>query len=396
MGKQIKYYSFHQISRFNKFENYFIVLLLLLTPVKSFIFRYLIELIALFYVVVKYRNNINAKNISTIIIVIIPIILIDTYQLLKNNSIIEYYDIIRVTTLITLLAHIKYYERIMVDNSLYVLSIINFIVCIYVSIYGDISFLNEHVNSLSSIETFGRLSGIFTNIAVNGIISGFITIYIIIHSKKYIMIIFPITTLYLSGSKTAMLATFIIILLYYININLRSLKSKKISKISITLLIMIIAIIIYVPILAENNHVVRDILTFINNPNVTSISSFGKRVYIWSMLYEGFSENIGTILSGMSRNTISLITKTYDSDIIWFMANYGLFGVITYIILIISLLNKTINKKDKYLILYLIICSLTLGVFTTPNVLALITIYVATYILKKNSSVNSSKKLLLE
>jgi hypothetical protein len=112
-----------------------------------------------------------------------------------------------------------------------------------------------------------------------------------------------------------------------------------------------------------------------NLSNISSSSSLDARLNLWFNFLKPASEYPLSILTGIGRNYFSnfnLKTSVFDSDFIYVFVNFGFFGLIIFILFLVSLFKKFFKFK-LFLFLGLLV-GFTLNFFLEPKSFFLILI----------------------
>lgn len=360
-------------------------------PVNNFQVRFLFEFLILcqFITFWKFSENIETKYAWVIFLTFLVLLLIDLFRSVYIGSLYELFDQIRYLTILNAFIVARAMSTIkQLYFAIYLIILLNFFVVVWSLNYGEIIFLRDFFYSRGFSESYSRHSGIFTNVAIMGIFSGLTLLLSLLKlrvsrltrvRKLSLHIFFGVISaiaLVLSGSKTAIVALLIVYILsifHRLIIKGMSFKYNFILQISV----IVISILIFQESLFTNYQIIRLGNLFTYGPS--SISSFNVRTELWLDLLMIWKSDVFTLIFGLSKSGIRVITSTFDSDILWLISRYGFFGISIFFVITIKIIHffiKNIQSPNvkMYILLYLWICSFALGILTTPPLLFVSTI----------------------
>ena len=376
-GHQKTYELFNSDARF---VNLMLVILVVF-PSVDFFTRYAFELLLLIPILIIV--GINRSLFRPILLIFLYLILSSSIHFFISGSPDEIYDLIRIIS--PLLVFSIVYKKIN-NNSIETifnwLILLNLIAIFYFEYIGDIFSLSQYMHSRGLVESYGRHSGIFTNVAVLG---AFSTLSIIFNLglifqrnrpslKGFFSIILSGYLVLESGSKTGMGLTLIFSTLMFF---LYALKHRNFFSISMSS-ILIASFISILPFLIETYYQLEK-LFMVFDLGLLGISSFTGRTIIWMNIFETYFSSNLYFLFGVPKAIIDEVSTTYDNDYIWIIARYGIFALLGYLLIIFTLILKYMkvakynnNFSANFWSLLLLCCyGLFIGVFTTPQLFVL-------------------------
>lgn len=359
----------------------FFLVILVGFPSNNFFLRYSFEFVSVILLCkwFDFRKVITIKYL-TYFLFFFTLIVIHTFM---YPSFSESEDIVRVLIFLLFLAFLS--NKIsfkIIDYTFLILIILNIILIQYFE-SGDSFGLSKllHVRSLE--ESYGRHSGLFSNVAVLGLFSLCIIVYnvaTIFYSgdKKYLRIIMILSSIYLlfeSGSKTSILAALICTNFIFLD----GLRYKKKAGFIIIFIVLSMTIYSISPYTTFANYRELNTLFFILKGNSQAALTVFARIDIWENIIKLNFSNISFLLFGVPKAILDSVTTTYDNDYIWFFGRFGLLGFFVYLFLQLSFLRKIFisrKKRQSHLIIFWVFLSILisgfgLGVVTTPQVLTI-------------------------
>ena len=376
------------------------LIMLVLFPSIDFFTRYAFELLLL--IPIFTLAGINRSLFISILLILLYLTFSSSIHFFISKSPDEIYDLIRIISplLVFSIVHEKI-NNTHIEKVFHWLIFLNLIAIYYFEYVGDVFSLSQYIHSRDLEESYGRHSGIFTNVATLGAFSTLSIIFNIglffqrnhLSFKGLLSIVFSGYLVLESGSKTGMGLTLIFSLIMFI---LYAFKERNLFSISLSAIIIILFISIF-PLLI-NTYYQLEKLFMVFDIGLLGISSFSGRTIIWMNIIDiYFSSNL-YFLFGVPKAIINEVTTTYDNDYIWIAARYGIFALLGYLILIYALIFKYIkiskhNKKlsANFWCLILLCCyGLFIGIFTTPQLFVLSCLVIAPIY---NHNLSSEKKL---
>lgn len=357
------------------------IIALVIFPSVDFFTRYAFELfllIPIFTVV-----GINKELFKSILLILLYLTLSSSIHFFISGSPDEIYDLVRIIS--PLLVFSIIYKKVnndQIEKIFRWLIVFNLIAIFYFEYLGDLFSLSEYIHTRNLEDSYGRHSGIFTNVSTLGAFSTLSIIFNIglffernrLSFNGLFSIIFSGYLLLESGSKTGMGLTLIFSLVMF---SLYALKQRNIFSISLSA-ILVITFVSILPFLIETYYQLEK-LFMVFDTGLLSITSFSGRIAIWMNIFEIYFSSILYFLFGIPKAIINEATTTYDSDYIWIVSRYGIFALLGYLLIIFMLISKyaKVSKFNKsfsanFWCLLLLCCyGLFIGVFTTPQLFVL-------------------------
>ena len=354
--------------------------LILVFPTKSFEVRYLFELGLLFFLIPML--SIQRKHLNIILIIVSYMIISSLIRIYSTGDIYEFSDIIRIITpIIVLFFLIEYLSLQRLIKVVFYIALFNALVLIYQINGNSVSFLDAYVYTTASEFTYGRNQGLFSNIAITGILSSFfmITTYLALlegYGKKNI----NITTIFLSifglifsQSRTSIiigLFLLILISMFYFSF----FRKRKLLTLFVMVTLISVPIIFFSTIL-NTFYIFSELF---NAQSVWNVSSMVIRFEYWKEFLSLSFENVFSFLFGVEKSLSSSVGNTFDNDYIWLLIKYGAVGLGSYLIFLFYTCIKlfkynTLTIEGKiacWLSIFILFSSLLLGIVSTPVLLA--------------------------
>ena len=354
--------------------------LILVFPTKSFEVRYLFELGLLFLLIPML--SIQRKHLNIILIIVSYMIISSLIRIYSTGDIYEFSDTIRIITpIIVLFFLIEYLSLQRLIQVIFYIAIFNALVLIYQINGKSVSFLDAYVYSTASEFTYGRNQGLFSNIAITGILSSFfmITTYLALlegYGKKNInitTIFFSIFGLIFSQSRTSIiigLFLLILISMFYFSF----FQKRKLLALFVMAILTSVPIIFFSTIL-NNFYIFSELF---NAQSVWNVSSMVIRFEYWKEFLSLSFESVFSFLFGVEKSLSSSVGNTFDNDYIWLLIKYGVVGLASYLIFLFYACIKlfkynTLTIEGKiacWLSIFILFSSLLLGILSTPVLLA--------------------------
>ena len=365
-----------------KINNYSINVVLLalsiLAPATSLTLKFAIDLVLIFIFVCI--NNTKIKLSHFILLCFSLLILsFQDLQTKQLNNILEVGRLISVWLIFNLCNQINnskvlilFLKNIMILAGIF--TILNYMVL------SDIM-VSIGFNNLSFKEAYGRNSSIFATYSAVGTLS-FLTIHFIargriIDIRTILALLSALLCLFASGSKTYILLVFIYILtallIYFF---------KRFSIKNVVFYLMGLVAIYYMSDIFldlkkfQVMYQLEKLLLFLQGNIPTSIL---KRLEYWESFLTLQTTSVTYLLFGVPKEVTDQIGNTFDSDAIFILVRFGLVVFILYLFLISTILIRFFRRiqfLDFLLFLSIIVGSLTLGVLSDVQSLALISIFI--------------------
>jgi len=371
-----------------------ILVMLVIFPAVNFFLRYLFELvlIIIFAGRIKIHNVFTEKNI----IVVSVFLLLMSLHIIISPSFSELEDIVRFFIFILFLGYLS--EKItykVIDITLFILVVLNCFMVLYFE-NGDSFGISRYIHTKDLASSYGRHSGLFSNVAVLGLFSLSVIVYnfvslIYTGTRKRLRIISVLLSFYLlfeSGSKTSMLVVFLCIFLVIFH---KAIINKNIKILAISISIYsIISIFFLDSILAYRE--LNTLLSIIGG-NSQAAGTVYARIIIWNEIFTQSLSNIYFLLFGIPKVILDTVTTTYDNDLLWFFGRFGVVGVFLVLFLQLSFLLKAFSLRlfrvshfiSFWIFLSILLSSISLGVITTPQVITISLILISPSINKRTN-----------
>lgn len=243
----------------------------------------------------------------------------------------------------------------------------------YLSFFA-LSILTYFNYTNTMLEKYSIETTIVNNISYNFVLS--LPILMFIKRNKLFDLVFIVLSLLFvvfSAKRGALLCFigFIIIYYFYLAKSIENIKYHKLLKAFFIFILIVVLITVL-----KDSYIIERLNNSIDNQSSREIIRYSLFNYWYSNI------NISSIIFGFGfDSTIYQIGNYSHSDWIEASFNYGLLGIGTYTILIISIINKGIKLKDdqlKYVIYSIIVIwilkSLSTGVYTGGNTFLLTTL----------------------
>lgn len=363
---------------FNKIKRFIPLTLILFlplswaaTPIGS-LYRWII-LVLFGYVIIKNRGLIRIdKSSKTIFLLMSIFVIYSTLSILWGNSVLESLknSLSLFLMLFVAILFTSYdYKEVSLSNLLDRFWLIVGIVSSILFLFGDRAIIGEY-GSRTSLRILGtntdpnEFAGLFT-------ITLSITIYYIINSKgikKWLSVLVAIVEIYsvlLSGSRGAMLACIISVLLTV-------LLCTKISTKKIITFIFIGALVTWIFIQYLFPMLPIDIVQRMDFRMLLADGGGGRSVLWENGLSAYVDSNVLRMLFGFGANGLIIVgergtTATMHNYYLQLLTNFGIIGLLLFLLLVFNIIKKFWKYNIKYVpsIIGMLILSATLT--TTPN-----------------------------
>lgn len=353
-----------------------VVFLTLIVPNKFFEIYYgLIGLLFLFIGLRHFRLN----KIHLIIFTYAAILL--TTRTVLWNSISDLKELVKITFMLISLLFLKGFKEILKTKYVYYsigfFSILNFVVSVILvfqlsSVLESLILQFYTAESQRILYTFSsiRSTGLSSGVGQQGLLSLMSLVYFVESSKQnrfrifFISIIF--VTLLVSQSKTS-IAIGLLYLLYVLRKNL------------IVLTLGVSSIIFLVTKYFDLfKSFFREIFHMFSGGELSSLDG---RISNWVKLLIPMIENPLSLFIGLGRGyfeSSGITSSVYDSDFIYIIVNFGLIGLIFYLLYILNIMSKLIWERKVALLL--ILCSgFTLNPVFEPKLFIVFNILTLTF-----------------
>lgn len=372
----------------NKYCDFFLILLVIVIFIPSTIsiiglsqikVTCLIISVLFFYIlfyrkksILKELDGFSILNIIFCIINLIPVFIKFLYD--GSFEINEIFDSIRYLFFAMLYLIIKIlYKKDDFSNKILKYLIIGFIISAIIGITQFFNFLNLNELYIPKIAPTQfrtlmpdyenrRIIGLNTNPTVFGfnmIIAIFINLIYgktLKSNKIYLLIIsiIEIVALLMTNSRTAQIALIISFLIYFILHSLSTYGKKFTFKVTITLIILGLLILVFI--------IPKDLTwRLLQIIDINNVSSWSARLTKWNDYFQIIQNNLLIGIGPIKNMNLGYI----DSEWIQICLQIGLIGLLTYLAMIIIPLKDITNKAIKYLYLSLLIVIMLYNITST-------------------------------
>jgi hypothetical protein len=358
--------------------------LFLIFPTENFNVRYIFEFILLISILPWVVFN--KKDFSTVLMISIGLLFILTLRFAIGNNISELNDLARMVTPLLVLGFIKHYVPFnkVLFISVTILVINTVIVSMYANGYEN-SLLQNYVYSVKPELSHGRNSGIFSNIAILGVMSAFfmITSYVALLERSEfkktnkIIILLSSYCLIMSQSKTSiLLGLFLIIMIstYY-----AVMSKRKYLPLSVIGVLTSATFFLYETI-ADKFYTFYKLL---NADSIWNISSMVARFDYWIQYEKLITANFYSLFFGVERSLMNNVGSTFDNDYIWIAARFGFLFLVIYLGFLLYKSFQLLNYKKYsiecrisiWLTLYTLFASMFIGIIASPPLLGYLLLF---------------------
>lgn len=378
-------------SNFRREPNLILVILcvfaLSIGPSVNYTYKLLLDLCVLVVFFVYYRFVYFSKPF---IIVFFAGLLIAMARLLLLGDSQTLFEVGRIVTIVASVCVLGNAPSKWIERIILYLVILNLLSIVYFILYPD-TVLSPLIHARGVPEIYGRYSGLFVNVAVLGVFS-LMCILIFLHKNitnpcknDWLVISFGLVLMLFSGSKTAMMALVPVILGYYLfYLTVRG-----------RIAFAVFAIICGVVIIQLDYFQEIKYLTLLLANGLSTGSSVLARFDIWGDFFAALSSSYTNIILGIPKDSAKMLSTTIDSDLLFIWLRFGMGGFffatfllsIYYFIMIVNDLKYAL-KYTLLLVAPVFLCCLTLGVFSSPQLIPLV---VALHFHLKNSQELKSK-----
>jgi hypothetical protein len=358
--------------------------LFLIFPTKFFHARFIFEIV-LFASVLPWVIF-NKKDLSTVLILSIGLSFILLLRFFVSSDVTELNDIVRIITPLLILGYIK--PRVPFNKVLFINVIILLINTVIISMYAngyEISFLQSYVYSVEPGFSHGRNSGVFSNIAILGVLSAFfmITSYVaLLEGNEYkktnkIIILLSSYCLIMSQSKTSILLGLLLVII----ISTYYLVSSKRKYLPLSVIVFLTSITLFsYEIIADKFYTFYKLL---NADSIWNISSLVTRFNYWEQYKNLVTDGLYPLLLGVERGIAGNVSSTFDNDYIWIIVRFGILPFVFFLLFLLYKSFQLLNYKKYstecrisiWLTLYTIFASMLIGVISTPVLLGYLLLF---------------------
>lgn len=221
-------------------------------------------------------------------------------------------------------------------------------------------------------ETHGRVAGVFHNIGVN---SYFCYVSCIFYFCSFLyefkrktslgLAIIAFFSLVIAQSKTGivlLIPALIFLYFYVLKIGVGSFFR------GLCVLIMLLALFFYYfEDVASSFYFISKLSSIVASGEASSLSA---RFDLWIAYLSIQVDSLSAVLFGLDKAVMASVSNTFDSDFIWILVNFGVLGLIFYLIMLLSLLRKASDPSAKIFricCLFSIPFSFLIGVISQPQ-----------------------------
>ena len=383
---------------------FFIIFILLLIPLKGYFTFIILSSILLSLILFIYK--VFNKKIITVIMIFLLYFLITLFirfLFVGTWNLRDFIEIFRYMPFILILVNSNFFSKLEKVNFLIPLkvyliidTVITFLQVKNINIAGVLGFVKKIYNSEIqynvSLEISNRGLGLSSGPGQHGSMLVFILIFFIIdifHSKKlrsmnFIFIAFAFYDLFLTQSRTALIAALILLIFSFVIFFF-----KTTFKIQILITSVIFCALLF-------HKTIIGLFANFSYLNVflkygLKMSSFMARENKWEYYLNEIQENPLFFVIGYGKEYFGTATGSMDSDYLYLLVIYGfliffLFLLFLFFILIRLFLSLDINDYFKSVILFQIIAGLIIGIsssyFFDAKILTLMGLVIVKYIQK--------------
>ena len=349
------------------------LLLIYIFPATSFSLRFLFEA----SISLIRLDKIKSKYVfySCLLIGLI-LVLLHIPKLFLFYGVDSFANIIRVSSVLVALFYLKGLSFKEIYTLLASLIFLN--VSISLILFSD-SEIGRNISSILNVknleETYGRVAGLFHNVSVNSYFSYVTCIYFFCcylynfkRNLSLILFMLAFVSLVMAQSRTGMILLIpsLTILFFYIkNISLVSFMK------SLFFLIVLSQIFFYFfEDIASSFYFIRQLSNIYESGGVIGITSLSARFDLWEAYLGLQVDSVSSILFGLDKSVMSSISNTFDNDFIWILVNFGVFGIIVYLVMLASLFRKVTDLSGEILricCIFSIPFSFMIGVISQPQ-----------------------------
>jgi hypothetical protein len=302
-----------------------ILILSLTLPSSSFLFA-TVQMFFVCMLSMASGKKFVTKELNTLLILILLFILLSILHFIWSGSADELVDIVRFMPLLSfILLKPKLEEHIFTKVFLYV-NLIN-LIAVYLVDNNLMSNFFEYLHARNLEQSYGRHSGILTNVSNLGIYSLLGVLFAIkkLELKTGILDLIILLTsgylLLLSGSKTGLMLAGA----YIAFVGFRMLILMRINVLSISVILTVGTLIYYWEKVKETFYVLYKIMTILTG-GLAAASSVQGRFDIWIGYITLMSERFMYFIFGLPVSIAEFFSTTFDNDIIWLVVRFGVLG----------------------------------------------------------------------
>jgi hypothetical protein len=304
-------------------------------------------------------------------------------RFLKTGNIYEFSEVARVVTPLILLGFVT--KNLSVDGMFkvgFVVALINAVVVAMSSFGYSLAIFDRLVYSVASELSYGRASGIFSNIAVSGVMSAFLAISSYLGVLERIgsralnssTLLLASYSLVMSQSKTSILIAlfiFISISVFYFLFS-----KRKVLPFFVCTVIAIIPI-VFLDLILASFYTFNKLFAA---QSILNISSLVARSDYWQEFLTLVLTDNSTLLFGVDKARADQVGSTFDNDYIWILVRFGLLTLVGVFCLyawqlfqIGRYFSLSFSRKSAvWLAAFSFLASFLLGIFSTPALLCYI------------------------
>ena len=364
---------------------FLILTLSLILPGSSFAFA-TAQMLIVCMISVASNKRIRTQEFSIFLIIFVLFTLLSFLHFSWTGSANELVDVVRFMPLFSFILLKPKLEESTFTKVFFFVNLIN-IVAVYLIDKNLLSNVFEHLHARDLEKSWGRHSGIFTNVSNLGFYSLLGVLFAIKKLEKKTDIVNSIILftsgylLLLSGSKTGL----IIAAGYLTFVGFRLLLFMQINIISIGIILGISGMIYYWEKVIKSFYVIYKILTILTG-GLSAASSVQGRFDIWLGYIMLMNDRFTYFMFGLPVSVAELFSTTFDNDGIWLTVRFGLPGLCLFLYFWIKHLKFSRNTLISSAIL---LSSSFVGVLVSFQ-LCLFTLCFL-YYLEERSSVDQQK-----
>ena len=303
-----------------------ILTLSLILPTSSFAFA-TGQMLTVLMLSIASIKKFRGQELRIFLIVALLFIVLSVLHLSWTGVADEVVDIVR---FMPILSFILLKPKLRESNFTQVFFCVNLIniLAIYLVDKNLLSNFFEFLHARNLEESYGRHSGIFTNVSNLGLYSLLGLLFAVKNLEKktdmsgFFILITSGYLLLLSGSKTGLMLAG-----GYLSFSgFRALLFMRVNMFSIGLILAMIGLINYWEAISKNFYVLFKILTILTG-GLSAASSVQGRFDIWLGYVELMSDKFTYLIFGLPVSVAEAHSTTYDNDLIWLTVRFGLVGL---------------------------------------------------------------------
>lgn len=350
------------------FRHIFLVLLNIF-PATSISTRFLFEMFVSFFGLGKLKSK---YLFFSCMIVAVVLVLLHIPKFFLGYSLDSFTNIIRFSSVLVALFYLRvgFSEIFTLLTSLLLL---NF--CVSLTLVADLE-IGRTISNVLHVKspdlTYGRVSGVFHNVAVNAYFSYISCIYFFCSflfdfrrkiSVSMAVIAFACVVMAQSKTGLVLLIPSLVVLYFFIC----KISVSSFLKISFALVALSTLLSYYFDDIASSFYFISKLSSIIASGEASSLSA---RFDLWNGFLSLQVNSLSAILFGLDKTVMASVSNTFDSDFIWILVNYGVLGFIVYLVMVLSLCRSATDPSAKIFricCLFSIPFSFLIGVISQPQ-----------------------------